>query len=243
MIYLMIITALGFILFASFAEGIEWKERYSQLSFQERSRLNKTWHWLQFSERLFGIAFGFTLSAVYGFSLMSLKVAFAVGVLFWIIYDITINYYKNTNLFEPSQYSTSILEKLAWLKPILVLLSIVLFAVGCSQVRYIDRVKVDTLKITPPTVEKFLEVKQITDTVIITNEIVKQDTVIDVRYYPVEKKFYVKVKPDTVKVIKIDTVAQTIIKEEKSKGLVEQIIVVLILIALIVLSIKKIRSN
>ncbi|WP_337871620.1 hypothetical protein [Ignavibacterium sp.] len=242
MIYLIIITALGFILFASFAEGIEWKERYAPISYLDRIRLNKIWHWLQFNERLFGIAFGFILSAVYGFSVMSLKIVFAVGVMFWIIYDIIINYYRNTNIFEPSQYSTSIFEKLAWLKPILVLLTIVLFAVGCSQARYIDRVKVDTLKIAPPTVEKFLDTKLITDTVIVTNEVVKQDTVIDVRYYPVEKKFYVKVKPDTVEVIRLDTVSQTIIKEEKSQGLLNYIFAV-ILLALIGLTIKIIRSN
>lgn len=240
---LVLVTALGFILLASFAEGIEWKERYGSKSYLERMRLNKIWHWLQFFERIFGIVFGFTISAVYGVSFMSLKIVFAAGVLFWIVYDMTINYYKNTNLFEPSQFSTSVFEKLAWLKPLLALLAIVLFVIGCSQVRYIDRIKVDTLKIAPPTVEKFLEAKQVTDTIIVTNEVVKQDTVIDVRYYPVEKKFYVKVKPDTVEVIKIDTVAQTIIKEEKSNGLLEKIIAALILIALIVLSIKIIRSN
>lgn len=38
------------------------------------------------------------------------------------------------------------------------------------------------------------------------------DTVIDVRYYPIEKRIYVMAKPDTIRVIYPDTVKQTITK-------------------------------
>ena len=82
-----------------------------------------------------------------------------------------------------------------------------LFA-GCSPtVRYIESVRIDTVRVVPPVIEKELPAKIITDTVIVANVVMGIDTVVDVRYYPVEKKFYVKAKPDTIQLLRVDTVS------------------------------------
>lgn len=212
-----IIFGFVFILFASFAEGIEWKERYLAITYSEQEKLNRIWHWLQFFERVFAVLFGYVVGLNSGLSFSAAKIIFLIAVLFWIIYDMTINMYAKRDLFAPSKVTTNYFEKFYWLKPILLVFAITLLITGCgSSPRVIERVRVDTIKVASPVIEDSLNAKIVTDTVIITNKIVKRDTVIDVRYYPLEKIFYVKVKPDTVTMTKIDTISQIKLVENNS---------------------------
>lgn len=213
MLEIVIITATMFILFASFAEGIEWQERYIANTYQEQEKLNRIWHWLQLFERIFGVLFGVSVGIFSGLSWLSAKIIFIAAVLFWIIYDAVINHYAARALFSPSKFSTSWFEKLYFLKPILLIIAILLILSGCSQYKVIETVKIDTLKVASPILEDTLEAKVVTDTVIIANSIVKTDTIIDVRYYPLEKKFYVKAKPDTVTIIRT---GKEVIYQDKS---------------------------
>lgn len=239
-IILISLTALAFILFASFAEGIEWKERYIAVTYTEQEKLNRIWHWLQFFERVFAVLFGFAVGAYRGVSYDAARIIFACAVLFWIIYDIIINYYSNKDLFKPSQYSTSWFEKIHWLKPILLVASILLFVVGCSGTKVIETIRVDTIRTVSPTIEEMLDAKTITDTVIITNKIIEKDTVIDVRYFPVEKKFYIKAKPDTVIITRLDTIAQFITEKSDNHTFVWYFAIgLVILFIIIIIKIRK----
>ena len=119
-------------------------------------------------------------------------------------------------------------------------ISLLLFILAsCTQHRYVERITVDTIKVASPVIEDTLAAKVITDTVIIANEIVRTDTVIDVRYYPVGKKFYVKVKPDTVTIFKTDTVSQ--INIENKSNPIDTIFWIIMIVAGIVVIIKLIK--
>jgi allophanate hydrolase subunit 1 len=86
------------------------------------------------------------------------------------------------------------------------------------SVRYIDKITVDTIKVVPPIIYDSILVKQY-DTVVVAQRIVDNDTIIDVRYYPETKYITVKVKPDTVEVLRIDTVSVTqVIEQAKEKS-------------------------
>lgn len=92
---------------------------------------------------------------------------------------------------------------------------LLLILVGCSSPKEI----ITTIKpvtVVPPVIEDSLKAEIITDTVIIANTIYKKDTVTTVKYYPKEKKFYIKVKPDTLRFF--DTVKTVIVKEEKREN-------------------------
>lgn len=71
------------------------------------------------------------------------------------------------------------------------------------------------LAIAPPVIEDSLKASVITDTVIIANTIYKKDTLITVKYYPKEKKFYIKAKPDTLRFY--DTLKTVVIKEKEKE--------------------------
>lgn len=88
----------------------------------------------------------------------------------------------------------------------------VLILVGCGTTRQIE---IKPRAVIPSIIEGKLKAEEVIldkDTVIIANEIVKKDTVTQIRYYPKTKTFYYKVKPDTI--IIMDTVRAEIIKEE-----------------------------
>lgn len=239
-ILIQIITGIGFIFFAGFAEGIEWKERYLAVTYTEQERLNRLWHWLQFFERVFAVFFGLSVGAYWGVGYDAAKMIFAAAVLFWIIYDIIINYYSNWDLFKPSNYSTSWFEKFHWLKPILLIVAILLFVVGCSGTKVIETVRVDIIRTASPIIEETLDAKTITDTIIVTNKILEKDTIIDVRYYPVEKKFYVKAKPDTVIITRLDTIAQFITEKSDNHTFVWYFAIgLIILFIIIIIKIRK----
>lgn len=123
----------------------------------------------------------------------------------------------------------------------LFLILFLFLVVGCSQPRYAQKISIDTLKVASPIIEKEIPATIINDTIIIGNTILKKDTLILVKYYPVEKKFYIKAKPDTVTILKIDTILQTIVEkkeEKKNNSLLWSIIIPLILV-IILLSITK----
>lgn len=238
-----VIIGLLFIAFASLAEGIEWKERYSNIDKKERSRLNRLWHLLQFFERVFAVAFGWSVGYAAGLSFDAIKIIFFIAVMFWIVYDVTINFYAGRPLLKPSLTTTSTMEKYYWLKPILLILAI-LFLVGCSSSAKIveqTTIRIDSIKVASPTVIDTLQAKIITDTVVISTKVIEKDTVIDVRYYPVEKKFFVKVKPDTVTVVKIDTVKKVEYKQAESDRNFLWILAIGFIVLIIVIIIK-IRS-
>lgn len=88
---------------------------------------------------------------------------------------------------------------------------LVIVLVGCSTTRQIE---IKPRAVVPPIIEGELKATEITekDTVIIANEIIKKDTVTQIKYYPKTKTFYYKIKPDTI--IIMDTVKTAIVKEK-----------------------------
>jgi len=119
---------------------------------------------------------------------------------------------------------------------------IILSLIGCSQHPVLLRdIKVDTIKIVSPTIEETLDAKRESDSLIYGEKIIKNDTVVIVKYYPYSQKIYVKAKPDTVRIIKIDTVAITKLtdKTNSDKRLLEWITIIFILV-FIYLIVKKI---
>jgi hypothetical protein len=109
-----------------------------------------------------------------------------------------------------------------------ILIIIVLILYSCApQIRTIEKVRIDTFKVVSPTIEDTLKANIIKDTVIIANKIKEKDTVIIAKYFPVEKKFYIKAKPDTVTLFKIDTVSNVKIIEKDSFEAIDKIILLL----------------
>lgn len=97
------------------------------------------------------------------------------------------------------------------------------FLAGCgTTTRITDStetiIKYDTIRVPVPVIEDTLEAK--TGPLFIHAEkIVEKDTIIQVKYFPEERKIYIKAKPDTIIVPRIDTVQvfnKTEIKEEPS---------------------------
>lgn len=91
-----------------------------------------------------------------------------------------------------------------------VILCIILVTLcSCApRIMYRDTVIRDTvLKVQPPVIEKSLAADVIHDTIVQATEIRGRDTVTKVQYLPHLKKFYVRVKPDTVSVTVRDTVS------------------------------------
>lgn len=81
---------------------------------------------------------------------------------------------------------------------------LILILLGCSSNQRFAT-KVEEIKVVPNPIEKELKANSITDTLIVAKEIVNKDTVTIVKYYPIEKKFYLKAKPDTIKFYRVDT--------------------------------------
>jgi len=92
----------------------------------------------------------------------------------------------------------------------LIMIMILVFViVGCSTTRQIE---IKPRAVVPPIIEGELKATVIKDTVIVANEIIRKDTVTQIKYYPKTKTFYYKVKPDTI--IIMDTVRTEIVKEK-----------------------------
>lgn len=87
-------------------------------------------------------------------------------------------------------------------------------------IRTFDKVRVDTIKFVPPVIQDSLRAKEIVydnDTIIVAMKVAEKDTLIDVRYYPKTKYVSVKVKPDTITIIKVDTITTTQIIDKESE--------------------------
>jgi hypothetical protein len=77
---------------------------------------------------------------------------------------------------------------------------------GCTSAPPLIIIKPEIIK--PPVITDTLRADTVTDTVVIATEVVRQDTVILIKYYPADQKFYYKIKPDSI--IVIDTVVHYI---------------------------------
>ncbi|MEM3091772.1 MAG: hypothetical protein QXD05_01425 [Candidatus Pacearchaeota archaeon] len=114
---------------------------------------------------------------------------------------------------------------------------LIFIIIGCHpEIRTIEKIKLDTIKIASPIIEDTLKAKIITDTIIVADKLNKKDTTIIVKYFPVEKKFYIKAKPDTIKIIDIDTLQTTQIIEKENKT--NKILIILLVAGIIILIIK-----
>ena len=89
---------------------------------------------------------------------------------------------------------------------------LLLFLMGCCSTRYLSEkqeasieTKTNTITVPVPPIVDTLEAKEDSDQVY-AEKIIERDTVLQVRYLPTEKKIYVKVKPDSIVVTKLDTV-------------------------------------
>jgi hypothetical protein len=161
------------------------------------------------------------------FSLLALHI---LNVSFWWLPVIVIVLWGANGLIFELTYGNKFL--------ILLLLSLTI-SPACTTTRVIERVKVDTIKVASPIIEDSLNAKIITDTLIVTNKVIDKDTVIDVRYYPIEKKFYIKAKPDTVTITKIDTLYKGEVKEKEENHYIWIAVISLAVIALIMLIVLK----
>ncbi len=94
-----------------------------------------------------------------------------------------------------------------------IFLVIMILLFGCTPKEITTVIK--PVAIAPPVIEDSLKASVITDTVIIANTIYKKDTLITVKYYPKEKKFYIKAKPDTLRFY--DTLKTVVIKEKEQE--------------------------
>lgn len=83
--------------------------------------------------------------------------------------------------------------------------------IGCSSVKEVTEIKARFIQ--PEIIEDSIKNVTVTDTVIIGTEIIKHDTTTIVKYFPQEKKFYIKVKPDSILII--DTIKTKQIIEKK----------------------------
>jgi len=102
-----IIIGILFIAFASLAESLEFYERYLSNNPLTSKRYNSLWHLFQLLERFFAILFGFSLAS----SNNPISHLLFVAALFWLIYDASLNFVKNKNLFYVSSTSGNFLEK------------------------------------------------------------------------------------------------------------------------------------
>lgn len=126
---------------------------------------------------------------------------------------------------------------------------IVLMLASCSGGEL--TVKEKDIKIAPPVIEDIVIAETITDSLIVGNKIIPiiindkivNDTTIVVKYFPLEKYFYLKVKPDTLIFRDIDTVQQVrYIKEsffnKLGWGFIGVVVIVIFLI-IVFIRIKK----
>jgi len=97
----------------------------------------------------------------------------------------------------------------------IILFFLLFFLVACSPYEHEIITTIKPMTIAPPIIEEILKADIITDTVIIANTIYKNDTVTTVKYFPKEKKFYIKVKPDTIRFF--DTLRTVVIKEKQKE--------------------------
>lgn len=100
---LVIFVGLLFICFASLAESYEYYERYIEHDPLKQKYFSQYWHWFQLFERFFAILFGFGLA----FSVNPLQIFCLIASLFWIVYDASLNFSRNKNMWYVSDAPVS----------------------------------------------------------------------------------------------------------------------------------------
>jgi len=184
--------------------------------FRERERFvgmpgaGTFWHMHQWLGWI--LIFGYITFLLFEDVWTGVRILILSAAIWWIFFDGWLNSLKKRWWFHQSKETSSTFEKYARMevKLILLFIAILLLVAGCSPaVRYVDRVTVDTVVVVPPTIIKELPAVTVTDTVVIGHEIVKTDTVVTVKYFPREQRFDLMVKPDTVKLLMVDTVEVT----------------------------------
>lgn len=102
---LWLVCFIGFIFvsFASLAEAFEYRERFIETSPSIRLYFSQYWHWFQLFERFLAILFGFSLA----FSNAPITIFFFIASLFWIVYDASINFSRNKNMWYVSDAPVS----------------------------------------------------------------------------------------------------------------------------------------
>jgi len=60
--------------------------------------------------------------------------------------------------------------------------------------------------VNPPVIEDTIQAHTVSDTAAVAVKVVKKDTVLVIKYFPEQEKFYYYIKPDSI--IRIDTVVQ-----------------------------------
>lgn len=87
---------------------------------------------------------------------------------------------------------------------------VILLLSACSATKEVTEIKQRVIK--PEIIRDTIKVKEKADTVIIGHEIIKNDTIRLVKYFPKKEKFFIKVKPDSI--VLYDTIKTTqVIKE------------------------------
>lgn len=105
------------------------------------------------------------------------------------------------------------------LKALIILLIICLFSINfssCASEKIIVQTRIDTIKIIPKAVSDSVYMQKnayYNDTIYVYNKIVNTDTVIKFRFIPKTQKLYYYLKPDTIKILRIDTI--NVIKEKQ----------------------------
>ncbi len=197
-------------------------------------KFNAYWHSTQVGERMLMFLFGGIAWALPFYEM--LQVAGVIIAFWWIVYDGIINMWLGRAFWHRSTTSTATADKVAYwqIKVVLLILSLMFFFAGCSApVRYIERITTDTITVVPPVIEKELPVSTISDTLIGASEVKGKDTVLDVRYYPLEKKFYFYARPDTVKVLDTDTLREYLPQPENKSWVEKNVWFLLAIMALI----------
>jgi len=108
------LLGIAFILFAGITEALQTDEKYGTHDPVTRSKIGTAWHTTQMLERIFGIAFGFSVYFVYnetGWLYTGAAYLFTFVVLFKTLYDGAINLWFNREFFHVSQTTTSTMEK------------------------------------------------------------------------------------------------------------------------------------
>lgn len=182
-------------------------------------KFGRYWHTHQFMG--WGLVFGMVAGLLFG-GWTAVKVVALTGASWWIVYDGWLNLIKGRVFFYQSKQSTSTLEKIAHpvvkIGLLIGVIALMLLA-GCSPaVRYVESVRVDTVTVVPPVIVKEIPAQVITDTVIVGYEVIHTDTVVTVKYLPREQKFELKVKPDTIRLIQVDTVTKIHITEKEAES-------------------------
>lgn len=108
------LLGLAFILFAGMTESLQIEERSGKYEGDEKKKIGTAWHTTQMLERIFAIAFGFSVYFVYnetGWLYTGAAYLFTFVVLFKVLYDGAINLWLNRGFFHVSQTTTSTMEK------------------------------------------------------------------------------------------------------------------------------------